>query len=124
MDQVRKLHRILNEKHRNVVADQIPVALVGVKLDREAAHIARRIGRAALAHHRRKTHEDRGALAGFGEKRRPRDLGQRLVAFEIAVRRRAARMNDALGNALVIEVRDLLAQNEVFEQAPGRAARP
>jgi hypothetical protein len=32
------------------------------------------------------------------------------------VRARAARVDDPLGNALVIEVEDLLAQVEVFEQ--------
>ena len=48
---------------------------------------------------------------------------QRLVALEVAVRRRAARMHDALGNALVIEVRDLLAQDEVFEQRRPAQAR-
>jgi hypothetical protein len=31
-------------------------------------------------------------------------------------------MHDALGNALVIEVRDLLAQDEVLEQRRDRAA--
>ena len=49
MHQIGKLHRILNEEHRNVVADQIPVALIGVKLDSESAHIAGCIGRTALA---------------------------------------------------------------------------
>ena len=38
------------------------------------------------------------------------------------MRRRAARVDDALGNALVVEVRDLLAQDEVFEQR--RTAQP
>jgi hypothetical protein len=49
-------------------------------------------------------------------------VGQRLVALEEAVRARAARVHDALGNALVVEVRDLLAQDEVFQQR--RAAQP
>ena len=43
VNQVRKFHRILDEEHRNVVADQIPIALVGVELHREATHIARRV---------------------------------------------------------------------------------
>ena len=42
--------------------------------------------------------------------------GLALVDLEEAVRGRAAGMDDALGNALVIEVRDLLAQEEVFQQ--------
>ena len=47
---------------------------------------------------------------------------ERLVALEVAVRGRAARVHDALGDALVIEVRDLLAEDEVLEQR--RAAQP
>ena len=38
------------------------------------------------------------------------------------MRRRPARVDDALGNALVVEVRDLFTQNEVFEE--GRTAQP
>ena len=78
VDQVGKLHRVLDEEHRDVVADQVPVAFVGVELDREAAHVARRVGRAALADHGREAHEHRRALAGFGEERRARVLRQRL----------------------------------------------
>ena len=33
-------------------------------------------------------------------------------------------MHDALGNALVVEVRDLLAEDEVLRATPGRAGRP
>ena len=72
VDEVRKLHRVLDEEHRDVVADEIPVAFVGVELDREAAHVARGVGRAALARDGREAHEHRRALAGFGEDRRAR----------------------------------------------------
>ena len=114
--QVRELHRVLDEEDRDVVADQIPVALVGVELHGEAADVARGVGRAALAEHGREAHEHRRLLAGLGEQRGARVLRQSLVALEVAVRRRAARVDDALGNALVVEVRDLLAEDEVLEQ--------
>ncbi len=94
VDQVRELHRVLDEEHRDVVADQVPVALVGVELHGEAAHVARRVGRAALAGDGREAHEHRRPLAGFGEQRCARQLGERLVALEVAVRGRAARMHD------------------------------
>ena len=45
MDQVGELDRVLDEEHRDVVADEIPVALLRVELDREAAYVARRIRR-------------------------------------------------------------------------------
>ena len=49
MNQVGKFHRVLNEENRNIVADQIEIALVGIKLHRETAHVARGIGRAPFA---------------------------------------------------------------------------
>ena len=51
-------------------------------------------------------------------------LRQRLVALEVAVRAGAARVDDALGDALVVEVGDLLAEDEVLEQRRARAGRP
>lgn len=67
MDQVGKLHGVLDEEHRNVVADQIPVALFGIELDGEAAHVPRGVHRACAAGHGGKAHEDRHLLAGFGQ---------------------------------------------------------
>ena len=49
------------------------------------------------------------------------DVGQRLGQFEEAVGAIAAGMDDALGNALMVEVEDLLAEVEVLQQR--RAAR-
>ena len=122
MDQVGKLHRVLDEEHRDVVADEVPVAFVRVELDREATHVPRGIRRAALAEDGREAHEDRRLFPDFAEQRRARELGDRLGALEEAVRRRAPRMDDALRDALVVEVGDLLAEDEVLEE--GRAAKP
>ena len=114
--QVGKLHRVLDEEDGDVVADEIPVAFIRVELHREAAHVARGIGRAAFAEHGREADEDRRLLAGFAEERGARELRDCLGAFEEAVRRRAARMDDPLGDPLVVEMRDLLAEDEVLEQ--------
>ena len=124
VDQVRKLHRVLDEEDRDVVADQVPVAFVGVELHGEAAHVARRVGRPALAEHGGEADEHRRLLAGLGEDRRARVAIERLVALEEPVRARPARVDDALGNPLVVEVRDLLAEDEVLAAASARAARP
>ena len=43
MNQVRELDGILNEEHRDVVADQIEVAVFGVELHRKAADVTRGI---------------------------------------------------------------------------------
>ena len=116
MHQVRKLDRILNEEHRHVVAHNVPVALIGIKLDGKPAHVARGVFRAAFAGHGGKSHEHRCDLAGFLERRRLGVLGQRLVAFEIAVRTGTPRMHDTFWNALMVKVRHLLAKDEVFKQ--------
>ena len=51
MNEVGKFDGILNEKDRDIIADQIPIALFRVKLDGEAANIARGIGRTGPACH-------------------------------------------------------------------------
>ncbi|AIO69498.1 catalase-2 domain protein [Burkholderia oklahomensis] len=121
VDEVRKLDRVLDEKHRHVVADEIVVAFVGVELHREAAHVAHGVRGAARALHRREAHVDGRFLRRILQERGLRVLGHRFVDAEHAVRGRAARVHDPLRNALVIEVSDLLAHDEVFEQR--RAAR-
>ena len=47
--EVGKLNRILNEKYRHIVADQIEVAFVGEKFDRESTYISHRIAGAPRA---------------------------------------------------------------------------
>ena len=122
VDQVGELDRVLDEEHRDVVADQVEVALVGVELHGEAAHIARRVDRARAARHGREAREHRRPLARILQEAAPWSaVTAPLSALEVAVRARAAGMDDALGNALVVEVRDLLAQDEILEQR--RAAR-
>ena len=59
VDQVGELDRVLDEEDRDVVADEIPIALLGVELDREAAHVARQVGRALVAGHGGEADEDR-----------------------------------------------------------------
>jgi hypothetical protein len=39
VDEVRKLDRVLNKKHRYLVADNVPVTFFGVELHRETANI-------------------------------------------------------------------------------------
>ena len=47
VDDVGELDAVLDEEDRHVVADKVEVALSGVELDREAADVADRVGRAA-----------------------------------------------------------------------------
>ena len=115
--QVRKLHRVLDEEDRDVVADQIPVAFVGVELHGEAADVARGVGRARAR--RARSRSGRRPASACRLRRtatRACTRSSGLRALEVPVRRRAARVDDALGNPFVVEVRDLLAKDEVLEQ--------
>ena len=116
VDQVGELDRILDEEHRQVVAYQVPVALLAVELDGKATHVARRVDRASAPGHRRDACEDGCAFTDLGQDLRGGVVGQRLGQLEEAMRRRTARMHDALGDALMVEVGDFLAQDEVFKQ--------
>src|SRR5271166_513589 len=116
MNEVGKLDRVLNKENGDIVANQIEIALPGVELGREAAHITRQVAGAGAASNGGDAYEHRSLLAdplkeiGFGV------LAQGLGQLEITVGARAAGMNDALGDALVVEMGDFLAQDEVFEQ--------
>ena len=46
VDDVGKLDRVLDEEDRDVVADEVPVAFLGVELDGKAAHVAGEVERA------------------------------------------------------------------------------
>ena len=67
VNQVGELDRVLDEEHRDVVADQIPVAFLGVELHREAADVARRVDRARAARHGREADEHLGLFAHLGQ---------------------------------------------------------
>ena len=116
VDEVRKLDGVLNEEDRHVVAHQVVIAFLRVELDGETAHVAHGIGRAARPLHRRKTHIDRCLHCGVLQECGLGVLAHRLVDLEHAMGGRTARMHDALGDAFVVEMRDLFTHDEIFEQ--------
>jgi hypothetical protein len=61
--EVGEAQGIAEKEHRRVVADNVPIAFLGVELDRETANVPLGIGRAALARHGGKAHEEVGLLA-------------------------------------------------------------
>ena len=121
VDEVGELDRVADEEDAEVVADQVPVAVLGVELDREAARVAQRLGGVAAAGDRREAHGDLGPLARLLEQ-----LGARVLARSARRRpcpsprrsrtRRAAGVDDALRDALAVEVADLLEEVVVLER--------
>ena len=116
VDEVRELDGVLDEEDRDVVADEIPVAFIGVEFHGEAAHVSRCIDGARAAGDRGETCEERRAFAGFGEEASAGEIGDRFRAFEKSVCGASAGVDDAFGDALMVEVEDLFAQHEIFKQ--------
>ena len=121
VNHVRKLDGVLDEEHRDVVADDVPVAFLGVELDGKAAHVAREVERTLAAGDGGEPHEGRRPFTGALEQVGAGVFRQRLVVLEEAMRAVAARMHHALGNPLVVEMKDLLAEMKILDQ--GRPAR-
>ena len=63
VNDVGELDRIADEEHREVIADQIPVAILGIELDRKASRIAGDFRRVAAADDGREADRQRGLLA-------------------------------------------------------------
>jgi hypothetical protein len=76
VDKVGELDGVAEEEDRGVVADHVPVALLGVELDGKAAGVASRIARALLATDGREAGEDGGLGAGGAQELGGRQLGQ------------------------------------------------
>src|SRR5690348_6579936 len=122
MDDVRELDRVLNKKDRDVVSNEIPVALLGIELDGKPAHITRQIGRAFTARDGGESHESRGLFAGPLKQIGARDVSKRFVIFEIAVGTKTPCVHHALRDALMVEMKNLLAKMEVLKSSgPARA---
>jgi hypothetical protein len=76
MDEIGKLDGILDEEDRDIVADQIEVAFLGVELDREAADVAGEVDRAGAAGDGGKPHENLGLRRRILQERRLGQSGQ------------------------------------------------
>ncbi len=122
VDEVREFQRVAQEEHRRVVADDVVIAFLGVELHGEATRIAFGIGRSLLAADGGKTQEDLGLLADGGQERRLGPVRDVAGDAEDAVGAGALGMDDALGDALAVEMRELLDEMEILQQ--DRSARP
>src|SRR6185503_11150741 len=117
MYKVRKLHCILDKEDGNVVADNVEVSFLRIKLNRKAANIARKIRRTARTCYCREANEDGRLYRRILQEPCLCVLRHRLVHLKITMGRRAPCVHHSFGNAFVIEVSNLLAQNKVFEES-------
>ena len=116
VNEIAKFFGVLDKKHRGVVPDQVPVAVLGVELHRKAARVALGVGAAFLASHRGEAHEHPRLLADLTEQLRP-GVGRDVVRDrKRAVGASALGVHDALWNAFAVEVRHFLVQDVVLQQ--------
>ncbi len=126
VDDVGELDAVLDEEDRDVVADQVEGALRRCRTSPRSrgCRAPCRPSRASPATVENRTNT--GVSTSFVEEGGRREVGGGAVADEHAVRAGAAGVHDPLGDALVVEVGDLLAQVVVLQQRrparPGRAA--
>lgn len=116
VDKVGEFQRVANEEHRGVVAHQIPVALLGVELEGEAAHVPLGVGGPLLAGHGGEAQEHRGLLADGVEQVGLAEGADVVGHGEGAVGARALGVHHPLGNALAVEVGEFLHQPDVLHQ--------
>ena len=114
VDEVGELDAVADEEHRCVVADDVVVALGGVELHREAAHVAPGVGAALL------TGNAGEALQRLGGRSGREDGGAGVRGdvsghLEDAVRSAALGVHDALRDALAVELGELLDQVDVVQ---------
>ena len=115
VNQIGKFHRVLNEEHGHVVADDVPVALFRVKFHGKAADVARQVWRSFITGDGGESHECRCLFARPLKQIRRGDVRKVPVIFEISMSAVASRVNHAFRNPLMIEVEDLLTEMRVFE---------
>jgi hypothetical protein len=97
-------------------SDKVPVSLLSLELDREAARVAGAIGRARLAADGREPSGDGDLLALLADEVGEADVVEGLLADEVAVGATTLGVDDALGDALAGKVREKVDQVEVAEE--------
>jgi hypothetical protein len=121
VDEVGELDGVPDEEHTQVVADEVPVAVLGVHLHREATRVAGGLGGVAAAGHGREPDRQLGLLAVLGEQLGPGELRGRLVPDlagrrEVPVGECSAGVHHPLRDALAVEVADLLQELVVLQR--------
>jgi hypothetical protein len=97
----------LNEENWNVVSNNIPVALLGVKLASETPDITNGVCRATTTKDGRESQEDGRLTRCVGEYAGRCDVSSRLEKSEFSKGAGAAGMDDTLGDTFVVEAMDL-----------------
>src|ERR1700758_5542941 len=102
MVEITKAKGIAEEKDRSVVADDVPISLFGIELERSPADIALRIGCPALPSDGGEAREHRRLLSNLRKDRCPSVLCDVVSRRESAISAPAFGVHPALRNDLAI----------------------
>lgn len=114
VNEIRELQRVLDEKYRYVVADNIPVTLFSVELDRKAANISHSVSRATATQHCTEAQEDRGVSGCVRQNAGVGVFGKALMHLERSESTSAAGVHDSFWDSLMVEAVDLLTRCMIF----------
>src|SRR3989304_9199166 len=121
MVEIGELERIAQEEYRRVVAYHVPVAFLGVELEREAPNIPLGISRAAFAGYRGETGKQLGLLADLRENPGAGVFGDVVGDGEGAVGAGTLGVHAAFGDYFTVEMGELLQKPHILQQL--RSAR-
>jgi hypothetical protein len=107
VDNVWEFNSILDEEDGNVVADEIPVTLAGVKLGSKPTNIANSISGSTKSEDGGESNKQWSLIASVVEDGCARKLRNGFVETKHAMRTGATSMHNTLRNPLVIEMMDL-----------------
>ena len=116
VDEVRELHRVVDEEHGGVVANHIVVALLSVELNCEASGVSHCIGGASLTGDGREPEETGGLLSDGVEESSLGKFGYILGNLEDSVGCGSLGVHDSLGDSLSVETSEFVNEIEVLEQ--------
>jgi len=113
--EIGEAERVAEKEHRRVVADNVPVAFLGVELDCSATDVALGVSGAAFACDGREADEQRRLLADRAEDLRLGKASNILRHCEGAVGAPALGVHAALGDHFAVEMRQLFEQPYVLQ---------
>src|ERR1700733_13835377 len=117
VNEVGELDRVLNKEHRNIVSNDVPIALLRIKLDGKSADVACEVRRSLAAGYRRKPYDRGRPLTGALEQVGPRVFRHRFVVLKEAMGCISSGVDDSLRNTLMVKMEDLFAEVKVFEES-------
>uniref|UniRef100_A0A1Y1LA22 Uncharacterized protein n=1 Tax=Photinus pyralis TaxID=7054 RepID=A0A1Y1LA22_PHOPY len=117
VNEIRELDCILDEENRDVIPDNVKVALVGVESDCESVNITSSVRTSPGAGDSREADKYWSLLILRPQKRRSSNVAKVPVAGKRSMGAGASSMDCSFRNSFVVKVRNFLSEYEVLQQS-------